>query len=106
MPIICYANYPGPKGEVYTLPSLTIPDQALSLETLITRYVRGGEVQVFPGVFGGDDLIPVNLERMDEIERIELARNIKASMPSAIKRLQDALSVPGESDEPILPVNE
>jgi len=101
-----WSNYPGANGEVFTLPSLTIPGQSLSLKTLLERYVKGGAVAVFPPVYSDDPLIPDDLERMDEIERIEFARGIKTALHNARSR-KDVLSgsvtdpQPGPTVDPV-----
>ena len=84
--IINHANYaavhgpniPRSVGEVNTLPSQTIPDQTLPLKTLLERYVRGGDVAVFPGVYSED--VPPGLEDLTEIERIDASRELKAAL--------------------------
>jgi len=75
-------------GEKNTGISLTVPDQVPSLAEMLRRYVRGGDVQMFTPVYTDDENIPDNLERMNEIERIELAREMK----TAIDVHRDALN--------------
>lgn len=74
-------NYSGPKKEKFTLPSLTVPDQTLSLHDLISRYVRGQEVPVYQPVFLDEDSpVPPGLENMTVQDRIDLARELKENI--------------------------
>lgn len=71
-------NYkPGPQSyEVITGPSLTVPDQNLSMRELLDRYVRGEHVEVFTPVFSDDNDLPDGLEHMTELERIDMSRDV------------------------------
>lgn len=74
-------------GEVNNLPSKTVPDQALSLSEMLNRYVRGGDVEVFTPLYSED--FP-NVERMSELDRLDLAREMKSELQSttdAIKKI-------------------
>jgi len=82
------------EGEKFTLPSLTIPGQTLSLKELLEKYVRGQDVTVFEGVYNDDD-IPDNLELMTEIERIDAARNLKDAIDVERERLTVASVLKG-----------
>lgn len=84
-----WRDYPGPQKEKFTLPSLTIPDQTLSLKDLLSRYVRGADVPVFEPVFIDDDSgVPINLEKMTKQEKIDLARAAKADVQKMQAELQ------------------
>jgi len=74
-------------GEVNYLPSLTIPDQALSLQEMIKRYVSGGSVEAFTPVYTEDTLVPDDWERMDTVERLEHTREMKRSIQKAVRDL-------------------
>lgn len=68
-------------GEINTKPSQTIPGMTLSLQELLKRYVKGDPVVLFEPVYlGEDDTIPDNLELMDEIQRLEMSRDIKEAI--------------------------
>lgn len=67
-------------GEAPTGPGVTVPGMTLSLGDLLKRYVRGGQVTTFTPVYTDDEMIPDDLERMDEIERIEAARALAGSI--------------------------
>lgn len=68
-------TYLGPHAEVFTEPSLTIPDMTISLRQMVDNQKAGKAVKVFSPVFDPNGDIPLGLERMDKIERAELARN-------------------------------
>lgn len=103
--IVNWANYsPEGIGEKYFSPSVTVPGQALSPQQILDRFVRkqGANVQVFEGVFSDDDtgiIIPDNLERMSEIEKVEFARGLKATVHehrTNLQRIKDAAKVKEE----------
>lgn len=68
-------TYRRPDGEVFILPSLTVPDMTISLRQLVDNQKVGKAVKVFSPVYDPNGDIPIGLERMDKIERAELARN-------------------------------
>jgi len=93
-------------GEVNTLPSCTIPDQALSIKEMLARYVRGQSVETFTPVYTDNEFIPDNLERMDVFERAELAKQLKdatgnARSDSRRAKVATDLTSPSDSDEPV-----
>lgn len=117
--VVNWFNYPthsNQRGEVNDMPSETVPGMVLSLGELLKRYtvpdILAGRtsVQRFDGQFTDNDLIPDNLERMGEIERIEAARDIAASIEAergAIssrsaerKRIRDAEAEKPKGDVP------
>lgn len=63
------------RGEVFTLPSKTVPDMSLSIRDLMERHKSGGQVKSFVPVYA-DETVPVGLERMDKIERAAYAREL------------------------------
>lgn len=78
-----------PSAEPKTdLPSLTVPDQALSLKTLLERYTMGMEVPVRQAIYTDSGIIPDDLERMDEMERIQLARDLKVAVEGERQKIQ------------------
>lgn len=90
------------KGEVNTMPSLTVPDQALSVRAILERYVRGQSVENFPGVYTDSDLVPDGWERMDVIERTEYARAMKDDLVSKVpKRQKDSTPTPAPAPVPV-----
>lgn len=68
-------NYEISDGIENTLPSLTVPDQSLTLRELLTNYTRGQDLpygKAEPQFFDEDTYIP-NLEKMDLVDLQELA---------------------------------
>lgn len=66
--------------EVFSKPSLTIPDQAISLQQIIDRYIRTGQsnVTVFDPVYLGEEtVVPDLLEQMTPMERLDYAAHLK-----------------------------
>lgn len=63
-------------GEVNNSPSLTIPDQSQSLETLLDRYTTGQAVPLYKPVY--NESFTDQIERMDPVERIVYARELKS----------------------------
>lgn len=57
-----------PKGE-----SLTVPDQALSMRQLLTRYTRGQDVPMHEGTYDGEHDLP-DLSRLDKMDLLDLQR--------------------------------
>lgn len=93
-----------PKGE-----SLTIPGQTLPLRTLLDRYVMGGNVEVFPPVYLGEEEtdIPDDLERMDPFEKLEMARELRQSIADAqlgkqqtVEPVSEPVSEPKQEPKP------
>lgn len=82
-----YDSRSNPRVEVVLGVSCTVPGMTLSLAELLKRHVRGGDVTVYEGVYSDDPDIPDNLERMTEIERIDLAREIRVGIDDARGRL-------------------
>lgn len=98
MTIINWANYDpnNVKGEINNSPSLTVPGMTLSLKQLLERFVRGESVTTFQPVYLGDDSDMPDLSRMDTIEKIEMAAEIKA----AIRHHQNRPKPPQEAPPP------
>lgn len=86
MRLINWANYDPTAhiGEVNNLPSLTVPGMTLGLKELLQRFVRGDNVTTFQPSYLGDDSDMPDVSRMNTMERIEMAAEIK----QAIKRHQ------------------
>lgn len=81
-----YAAEGNAAGEINDEPSLTVPGMTLSLEELLRRHVRGEHVSVFTPVFSEDPGIPDGLERMDEMDRLDMSRALKQGIESERQR--------------------
>lgn len=80
------AAYETPEGE-----SKTVPDMTLSLKELVNRYTRSGqigEVAAFEPVYDGDIEVP-HFERMTPQERLDFAKNLKASIAETRRKLSE-----------------
>lgn len=61
-------------GEWNTKPSMTIPDQTLSMKDLVDKYIRGEHVEVFQGTYSDEDFS--EFDTMDKMEKLEYARQV------------------------------
>jgi len=74
---ISQANYQGPSGEKFTLPSLTVPDMTISLREMLNRHLHGGSIKTFQTTnVRPDSIIPDNFERMSAIDRAALSQDL------------------------------
>lgn len=75
------------KGQVFTMPSLTVPDESLSVKEIMARYANGLPLggQKVP-VYHGEEFVP-DMERLDLSEKHELLQENAAR----IKAMQDDL---------------
>jgi len=63
--------------EVNYLPSMTVPDQTMSIRNIVDRYTRGLPVTGFTPVYDGEDYYMPDPRTLDLVERQELAEKIK-----------------------------
>jgi hypothetical protein len=75
-------DYKDQLGEVNTLPSMTIPDQTMSIRTIVDRYTRGLPVTGFTPVYEGEDYYIPDPKTLDLVERHEMAEQIKQEVES------------------------
>lgn len=60
-----------------TLPSMTVPDMVMPLDEMLRRYANGGDITTFNPVYLGEsDDLPINLERLTELEKQDLALDL------------------------------
>jgi hypothetical protein len=78
-------------GEVNNKPSMTIPDQTMSIREIMNRYARGLPIagEKFPLYEGDDDENLPDLSRMDKIEKIEATRRIQDEVLDIQKKYED-----------------
>jgi len=72
--------------EVNTLPSLTIPDQNMSIRQIIDNYTRGLPVTSFNPIYDGEDYDLPDPRTLDLVERHEMAERIKQEVASIKSR--------------------
>jgi len=65
--------------------SLTIPDQTLPIQTLVERFTRKQAVPQYEQTF--DEDLP-DLSKLDQLEKLELARKIRANIAETRQNLQ------------------
>ena len=70
-------DYTEQKGEVNYLPSMTIPDQTMSIRTIVDRYTRGLPVTGFTPIYDGEEFYMPDPKTLDLVERQELVEQIK-----------------------------
>lgn len=78
-------EYKDQLGEVNTLPSMTIPDQTMSIRTIVDRYARGLPVTSFTPIYEGEEYIP-DPKTLDLVERHEMAEQIRQEVESIKSR--------------------
>lgn len=88
------------KGEIQkNKVSATIPGQTLSLKELLTRYTRGQSIETFTPVY--DEGYYPDTSRMDKLDKLDLARQLKTSIEDIQKRKPKADSGdPAPQDKP------
>ena len=74
------------KGEVNTLPSMTIPDQTMSIRTIVDRYAKGLPVTTFKPIYEGEDFYMPDPKTLDLVDRAELLENVKQEVESLKSR--------------------
>ena len=71
--------------EVNTLPSLTIPEQNMSIRQIIDRYTRGLPISGFTPIYDEENDLP-DIRTLDLVERQELAEKYKEEVASIRSR--------------------
>ena len=76
--------------EVNTMPSMTIPDEAMSISELMNRYAHGMNLHRREGVYNGEDSdLPNDLDNLDLAEREEILRGIAEKRDEIIKDVNE-----------------
>lgn len=88
--LVNWRNAVPTKGEVNNEPSLTVPDQTLSIRDLLNRYVRGQSVQVLQPEYDSDqsEELP-DTSNMSKMEKQELLMDVKLGIQKTKKILLD-----------------
>jgi hypothetical protein len=79
-------EYQDQLGEVNTLPSMTIPDQTMSIRTIVDRYAKGLPVSAFTPIYEGEDFYMPDPKTLDLVDRAELLENVKQEVESIKSR--------------------
>jgi len=85
--IFSHSHPPPPQGETFEKPSLTVPNQALSVEEILKRYVRGQDVQTFQPTYNDSEDL-VGYENLSRIEAAEFAKENAQKVFAIQKDLQ------------------
>lgn len=79
-------EYKDQLGEVNTLPSMTIPDQTMSIRTIVDRYAKGLPVTAFTPIYEGEDFYMPDPKTLDLVDRAELLESAKQEVESLKSR--------------------
>lgn len=77
------------KKESSDKPSLTVPDMTLDVKELVSRYIRGQEVDTFNPVYLGEDEEFVDIEKLDEPDRLEYLQSLGKDIVRLQKRVAE-----------------
>lgn len=77
-------------GEIYTLPSLTIPDEGLTVPQILNNFTTGMPLKSREPVYNGDEFIPdfLNMDLADREEYLEQVKETVLSKTEELKALQ------------------
>jgi hypothetical protein len=81
-------DFKGRGAEYNDQPSVTIPDQSLTMRELVERHVKGRDVAVLTPVYNGEES-DVQIERMDPQERLDYARWLKGRISELERKLEN-----------------
>lgn len=85
--------------EVNTKPSLTIPDQVMSLHEILRRYVRGENVaELFSPAYDDSGDFP-DLSRLDKVEREAYLQSLRKEIQEMVETI-NAGSASSDTSEP------
>jgi len=80
--------------------SETVPGQGITPKEVLDRYVNRKSLPVMDGVYTDNHLLPDNYERMDKVERVELAYYMHSLIADRRARMQARRNRPRVSDLP------
>jgi len=91
--IINHANYltaypdevPGEKLVGY---SDTVPGQGITPKQVVQRFINKEALPNLDGLYTNNHLLPANFERMDRVEKIELAHQMSALIATRREKMQ------------------
>lgn len=75
-------------GENNVGESHTVPGQGITPREVITRYINHKQLPQMNGVYSDNHLLPDNFERMDKVQRAELAVNMLHLIKDRQARMQ------------------
>lgn len=104
------AKYFQDPGELNALPSMTVPDQSLSVREILQRHASGYPMTVAVPFFNGEDGEYIDPRTLDISERVELAAalslEIKELNAAYGRKNQNTGEVISPAQLPEIPVND
>lgn len=77
------------EGQVNNEPSMTVPDQSMTLRELLIRYAKGLPLEgAKTPVFEGEDGNEIDIEKLDLAEREELAEMARKELKDISERIK------------------
>lgn len=82
--------------------SETVPGQNITPKEIVSRYINGQALPQMAGVYTDNNMLPDNFERMDKVQRAELAHKMLAIIADRQRRMQEraARARPATDAEP------
>lgn len=92
-------------GEKFSKPSLTVPEEPMTMREIYERFAGGRHVEQFSPVYDEEGIIPPNLERMNPMERLDYARTLATRIDTVKKsrKRSEQLEISEETVRPSLP---
>lgn len=84
--IKCWRTYEQPEGQIFTDPSLTVPNQTMPLRELLERFTRGEAVALITPNYTGEEET-LDLERLDEMDKLDLMREVTEGIKETQTRI-------------------
>lgn len=82
-------NNPPTPGEVFTLPSLTVPDESMSVQQILENFTRGVPIQSMSKVPFYDENFDFDIKSLDLVELDELRQELEQDRLDAVDRLKE-----------------
>lgn len=91
-----YFNNVPTKGKKFTMPSMTVPEQSLTIRQILDRYARGIPLESKQPIWDDnadiDDFMP-DPRTLDLAEREEFAQSAKAELEEVKKRIAEKQNI-------------
>lgn len=100
-----YLLFGNPIGEFNPLPSETVPNMTMSIQEIMAKYVRGENITVFEPVYNDDPLFD-GIEKMDQLERLELAQHLKIGVDNFREQFKQQTKSVSEKKKTVPPKEE
>lgn len=92
-------DYTIPPGELFPSPSVTVPDQSMTIQEIIARYTRTGSLPVasFPQDSGGNEAFDTGFEPLD-YQPDEIVQALKPKKAPEAEKTPTASEVPSVNE--------